>query len=1146
MLRAFLAALTACAISLSCFPVAAVAQSDSGSIRIVVTDQQTKAPLELSRVILDGPVIASEVAGKNGQVLFTEVPDGVYRARVSHGGYQQVTSEQFEVVNGRAVVVDVQLATSSNLKVISTVTARSTATVSTSAITNDSAQRKLSNDLADALNKLSGVSVSTSSDDSDATQTISLEGHDASQTQVTLDGIPMNSPGSSFNLGGIATDLFGGASVHNGPQLGGLGGGVNFSTLQPTLSWMSQSSLSAGSNGRYNYSFGESGTLGKVGVALQHTYRLNSSLIDGMTFMDASGLDYSHNGDSTIDGNLVKLRFQANPSQTLSATFLGSDRTTQASCLRNTSGIPCGVGPDNHSSSNFQMYSVTDSALIGQTTVQASLFSTASNSLNDDLNRYVDGVAQPIGSSMHSLTDGYSVSATLPSSTRHTISISAYGTNAQQKTTPLVAQANPYYNGTASSSYGALQVTDTVHATDKLQVAESVGISRATGSNSTVLGSIGATYRATPSDTFSLSYALGGVSANMGRSTILTDPAALRFDCNGNVAYGNAPGDQPGNSSSTSARIGYTKTVKGGNIGVQLYRQVQNNVVLPVEVNGSALNLSPVYLAQIQQVYNSPAGCNTAPGTPFDATHLYFTTPIGGVQRVYEGGSLTGYMTLGNLVVQPYYNVNIAKAISNDPRIVNPYSITISGQQVPNVPMQKAGVVLDYKARGSALEFLADAQYTAKNNPNNLPAYTTFDAGVSSQLRTGTLTFAASNITNTYGGVFASPANSVPYFTANGTPIDTIARPLTPRSYSVTYSLKFGPGAMGVSQTGAPGLPGTRGRGGFGGPGASEGGPGGGQGGTGRGGMRNLLTPLPASPPDKPFDLNTASQICNAQTAQTATQMQSEIKAFVAQVEGAKTAGGYPQTMTVPAYPDLAITYHGLGSTYALTITPKNVPNPNATPRPSPSPGAQGRQGGFGGGGFGAMRALIGCFPVHTATQDDVAKRGLYAPTTTLFVAPSLVFEPSVGLYLVQRPQQTGQEQFRVYKLPATPPSTPFEVRASDSCTGDAKSIAQQNLDQLQSYFSRGVKPANWTITPHTAKGGTWYELQPVDMTAVGALVQCARVAASTSDELQQRGFDGVMIPGLNYAQPLGLYIIRPQRPQASPSPGASAPPAKP
>ena len=253
-----------------------------------------------------------------------------------------------------------------------------------------------------------------------------------------------------------------------------------------------------------------------------------------------------------------------------------------------------------------------------------------------------------------------------------------------------------------------------------------------------------------------------------------------------------------------------------------------------MQVNGSVLlangTISPAYLAAVQNVYQSTAGCSNS--APISATQLYFTTPVGGVERVYQGGSLSGFVHFGNLILQPFWNINVSKIDSDDPRIDNPYSITISGDQVPNTPLQRGGIVFDYKAPHSAVEWLADAQYTGKNNANNLPAYTTFDAGVSTQFNYGTLTFAASNITNVFAGTFASPENAVPYMTQNGTVIPTIARPLAPRNYSVTYTVKFGAGGSNFGGSGSRRCAGGRG-GGFGGPGGPEGGAGG-PGGPGR------------------------------------------------------------------------------------------------------------------------------------------------------------------------------------------------------------------------------------------------------------------------------------------------------------------------
>ena len=68
-----------------------------------------------------------------------------------------------------------------------------------------------------------------------------------------------------------------------GASIGGLGGSVNFSTLQPTLSWLSQMQLSTGSYGRYNYSLAETGSFGKLGIAVQTVNRLDPSLVDGDT-----------------------------------------------------------------------------------------------------------------------------------------------------------------------------------------------------------------------------------------------------------------------------------------------------------------------------------------------------------------------------------------------------------------------------------------------------------------------------------------------------------------------------------------------------------------------------------------------------------------------------------------------------------------------------------------------------------------------------------------------------------------------------------------------------------------------------------------------------------------------------------------------
>jgi hypothetical protein len=341
--------------------------------------------------------------------------------------------------------------------------------------------------------------------------------------------------------------------------------------------------------------------------------------------------------------------------------------------------------------------------------------------------------------------------------------------------------------------------------------------------------------------------------------------------------------------------------------------------------------------------------------------------------------------------------------------------------------------------------------------------------------------------------------------------LPNIARPLVPRSYSVTYSAKFGQGAE--SQTASTFHP--RGQGGdrgglFGGPGEAGGGGGGG----GGRGLGSLFSPLPQTPPADPFVVGANPATCSAENAPKARQLAGELKAFVAQVEAARTAAGYPATLQTPMLTDATITYHGLGATYALTITPK---------------------------GTGMLRALAGCLPLHIARADDVAQRKLFAASSPLFFVPQLTFMPAIGLYFVARQPPAGQEMFRVYKLPATPPKDPFSVRTSATCTGQVQNLATQSLGELKNHFGTGGATPSWTITAHAAKAGTWYELEPGDATVIGALLVCGRVAATTDDELTKLGFAGKVVPALNYAPNLGLYLIRPPRPaRPSPSPSPS------
>ncbi len=495
------------------------------------------------------------------------------------------------------------------------------------------------------------------------------------------------------------------------------------------------------------------------------------------------------------------------------------------------------------------------------------------------------------------------------------------------------------------------------------------------------------------------------------------------------------------------------------------------------------------------------------------AQQLYFTTPVSGVQRLYQGAELTGYVTLGNLVVQPYYNLTGAQAASNSYIFDNPWSITIPGQQLPNVPLQKAGIVLDYKAPDSIFEWLADAQHVGTNNPNNLPPYTTYDAGVTAQLTRGTLTFAATNITDTYAGIFASPANAVPFTTAGGYAIANIARPLMPRTYSVTYSARFGQGAL-SSQTATA----FHARGAGGGPTAAVIS----RPSTGRprrphwsGRPRRprfsiALLAVAANAAGRPVCAPSNPTTCSADNAAKARQLSAEFES-VCCADRSGTDGGR------------------LSRDDAGTGVDRCYRNLSRTRRDLCAGDHAERRRHAARAWLAACRCTSRAATMLRSANSTHRRARSSSCRSSPSCRPSAFTSSRVSRNRVKR--RSASTSFRRRR-----PRIRSQVRTSTSCTGAVRNLATQSLSELKNHFAIGAPTPSWTITAHAAKSGTWYELDPGDATVIPAVIACGRIAATTPTSSAKQGFDGKTIPELNYAPSLGIYLVRPTpRPRPSP-----------
>ncbi|MBD5635465.1 MAG: TonB-dependent receptor, partial [Candidatus Eremiobacteraeota bacterium] len=369
---------------------AAVAQSDTGEIRIIVVDATTNRPISDARTILVGPQTAASLTTAAGEIHYTDVPIGIYRVRVFKRGFSTGVSAEFDVLANRVETVRVALALSTGgLKVIGNVSTRSSVSVNSSDISENSPIRRLSDSLTDALDKIAGVSVTQDATDPNSPVTVSLNGHDESQTAVTLDGIPLSAPGSTANLRGIGTDLFTGSSVSTSPSAGALGGGVNFRTLQPTQALQVKASATTGTFDRSNEQFATTGSIDQFGFALEHTDRDSNSPLTFQDYEDQSGLTYPHEGESQSLGDFAKFRYRLGDERTtISGTALTNNLHNYSICARDVAVLPCGIGPNNENFSRFGFAYGTIQSLVGTVATQVTAYTSSSLANTDYAARY--------------------------------------------------------------------------------------------------------------------------------------------------------------------------------------------------------------------------------------------------------------------------------------------------------------------------------------------------------------------------------------------------------------------------------------------------------------------------------------------------------------------------------------------------------------------------------------------------------------------------------------------------------------------------------------------------------------------------------------------------------------------------------------
>jgi hypothetical protein len=823
VLAACLALVVVCASASA--PAFAQSSESTGIIQITVKSAGNASLLADARVFLLGPSVASALTTRSGIVKYTDVASGIYRVRVNKPGYRSSTSSAFELLGNKEVDVNVSLGStapdtgtataaqdSSGTTIIGRVVAQ--VTVSTHDVDENSAVRRISDSLTDALNTLAGVDVTQSSNDPDSPQTISLHGHDESQTAVTLDGIPLSAPGTAANLRNFNTDLFAGAGASFGAQAGALGGGINFTTLQPTQTWQERFAASTGSFDKYNWSFGETGSIGKLGVAFLTTKRGGNNPLTFQSYLDQSGFTYQHAGESTQAGDFLKLRYGLTDNTTLTLTALENNSATANLCTQFTGPVPCGIGPNNTSTGKFQFVYGTVQSLVGQVAVQATGYVSSSYNLTNQINRFINActglpvacpVAAPFATDTHSITRGISTQATI-SEDNHTITLNATTFNANTNFTPLVATGSSAFVIPSLNSVSAttLSLQDSIKISNRVSVGPTLSLASTTGAGSSLLAGVAGTWRPNDNDNVALSFSLGSSQPAPTTPRNFSDPQSARVTCAGDSAQISGPGDLATKQSAIDYSLTWTHQWKYGNFSFDVYRQSQAGQLVNATVTAAAGNV-PAFIQQAVQTYFS----TVCPASPPAA--IYVNQAVNGTDRLYQGYDISGRIALGkDVTLLPSYSTNSAVYTSADPLFTGTGSTLVLNSQLYGRPLHKGNITVDAYHPPSGIELLANAQYVGVNNSQHIAPYVNVSFGITHAFGIGMLTLFETNAFNTETGLFSTITGAYPEPLTGGGFLLVPSNPLPPRTIQLSYTFNTG-AKKGAGVAGR--VPGARGAG---------------------------------------------------------------------------------------------------------------------------------------------------------------------------------------------------------------------------------------------------------------------------------------------------------------------------------------------
>ncbi|HTW83237.1 MAG TPA: TonB-dependent receptor [Candidatus Sulfotelmatobacter sp.] len=258
-------------------PTAVLAQS-AGSISGTVTDGAGQA-LGNARIRLSGPVSTEAVTKPDG-TYSVSVPPGIYSVTISASGFQSTRQDNIAIVPGQTVSLKTSLANASLTTIGHTstsATAVSSAPVLQQSVNASALLNQGQDQVVNVLDQIPGVEilrVGGGSNEPGSNASISLRGAEPYESQILIDGHPVNTAGNGtfgFNTAFINSLLISNIEVSEGPGSmtntveDAVGGTLNFRTAPITAKPTSAFQTGYDSFDTFTYALRFSDTIGKVG-----------------------------------------------------------------------------------------------------------------------------------------------------------------------------------------------------------------------------------------------------------------------------------------------------------------------------------------------------------------------------------------------------------------------------------------------------------------------------------------------------------------------------------------------------------------------------------------------------------------------------------------------------------------------------------------------------------------------------------------------------------------------------------------------------------------------------------------------------------------------------------------------------------------